>query len=46
MLIGYTTTDDINNYEKQGYTLVSDDTDGRSLNFDSLPAIDQHYTIT
>ena len=43
--IGYTTTDEINNYEKQGYTLVSDDTDGRSLNFDSLPAIDQHYTI-
>ena len=43
--IGYTTTDEINNYEKQGYTLVSDDTDGRGLNFDSLPTIDQHYTI-
>ena len=43
--IGYTTTDEINNYEKQGYTLVSDDTDGRSLYFDSLPRIDQHYTI-
>ena len=43
--IGYTTTDEINNYEKQGYTLVSDDTDGHSLNFDSLPAVDQHYMI-
>ena len=43
--IGYTTTDEINNYEKQGYTLVSDDTDGRNLNFNSLPTIDQHYTI-
>ena len=43
--IGYTTTDEINNYEKQGYTLVSDDTDGRNLNFNSLPSIDQHYTI-
>ena len=43
--IGYTTTDDINNYEKQGYTLVSDETNGRNLNFDSLPTIDQHYTI-
>ena len=43
--IGYATTDDINNYEKQGYTLVSDETDGRNLNFDSLTAIDQHYTI-
>ena len=43
--IGYTTTDDINNYEKQGYTLVSDETNGRNLNFDSLTAIDQHYTI-
>lgn len=43
--IGYTTTDEIHNYEKQGYTLVSDDTNGRNLNFDSLPAIDQHYTI-
>lgn len=43
--ISYTTTDEINNYEKQGYTLVSDDTDSRSLNFDSLPAVDQHYTI-
>ncbi|MGZ7887259.1 mucin-binding protein [Lactobacillus crispatus] len=43
--IGYTTTDEINNYEKQGYTLVSDDTNGRNLNFDSLPAVDQHYMI-
>ncbi len=43
--IGYTTTDEINNYEKQGYTLVSDDTNGRNLNFDSLPTIDQHYMI-
>ena len=43
--IGYTTTNDINNYEKQGYTLVSDETNGRNLNFDSLTAIDQHYTI-
>ena len=43
--IGYTTTAEINSYEKQGYTLVSDNTDGRSLNFDSLPAIDQHYMI-
>ena len=43
--IGYTTTDDINYYEKQGYTLVSDETNGRNLNFDSLPTIDQHYTI-
>ena len=43
--IGYTTTDDINNYEKQSYILVSDDTDGRNLNFDSLPATNQHYTI-
>ena len=43
--IGYTTTDEINNYEKQGYMLVSDDTDGRGLNFDSSPTIDQHYTI-
>ena len=43
--IDYTTTDEIANYEKQGYTLVSDDTDGRSLNYDSLPAVDQHYMI-
>ena len=43
--IGYTTTDEINNYEKQGYTLVSDETNGRNLNFDSLPTVDQHYTI-
>ena len=43
--IGYNTTDEINNYKKLGYTLVSDDTGGRSLNFDSLPAVDQHYMI-
>ena len=43
--IGYTTTDEINNYEKQGYTLVSDDTDGHSLNFNNLPTVDQHYMI-
>ena len=43
--IGYTTTDEINSYVEKGYTLVSDDTDGRNLNFDSLPTIDQHYTI-
>ena len=43
--IGYTTTDEINSYEKQGYVLVSDDTNGRNLNFDSLPTVDQHYMI-
>ena len=42
---GYNTKDHISNFEKLGYDLVSDDTKGQNIRYDSDDTKDQTYTI-
>lgn len=42
---GYTTGDDINTYKGQHYVLVSDQTHGQSITFDTDTNTDQHYEV-
>lgn len=41
----YTTQDSIKNYLAKGYDLVSDNTNGKSIIFDSKDAVDQNYEV-
>lgn len=41
----YTTVDDIKDYLSKGYVLVSDDTSGNKVVFDSDSSKDQNYTV-
>ena len=41
----YQTKKDIQEFEQQGYTLVSDETDGQELYFDNDDNVDQHYIV-
>lgn len=41
----YTTQDSIKSYLAKGYDLVSDNTDGKSIIFDSKDAVDQNYEV-
>ena len=41
----YTTQDSIKNYLAEGYDLVSDNTNGKSIIFDSEDAVDQNYEV-
>ena len=43
--VGYTTGDDINVYKGQHYVLVSDQTHGQSITFDTDTKVDQHYEV-
>ena len=43
--VGYTTGDDINTYKGQHYVLVSDQTHGQSITFDTNTNADQHYEV-
>ena len=42
---GYTTGDDINTYKGQHYVLVSDQTHGQNITFDTDTNTDQHYEV-
>jgi LPXTG-motif cell wall-anchored protein len=42
---GYNTKDDIQTYEGQHYTLVSDETNGQALQFDKDKSVDQYYEV-
>ena len=42
---GYTTGDDINTYKGQHYVLVSDQTHGQRITFDTDTNTDQHYVV-
>lgn len=42
---GYTTGDDINTYKGQHYVLVSDQTHGQNIIFDTDTNTDQHYEV-
>ena len=41
----YTTESSINSYKSQGYELVSDNTGGKQLTFDSDSSKDQHFVV-
>ena len=43
--VGYTTGDDINTYKGQHYVLVSDQTHGQSITFDTDTNADQRYEV-
>ena len=43
--VGYTTGGDINTYKGQHYVLVSDQTHGQSITFDTDTNTDQHYEV-
>lgn len=43
--VGYTTGDDINTYKGQHYVLVSDQTHGQSITFDTDTNTDQRYEV-
>ncbi|MBD5430516.1 YSIRK-type signal peptide-containing protein [Lactobacillus sp.] len=42
---GYTTADTIKDYIAKGYDLVSDDTNGKSVQFDAHDKVDQVYNV-
>ncbi|WP_304682771.1 YSIRK-type signal peptide-containing protein [Lactobacillus taiwanensis] len=42
---GYSTKDRIDSYKEKGYELVSDNTDGQTIKYDSRDKVDQSYEV-